>query len=150
MMMPVAFQLARRTGTPALRHADADGVRLAARRHRDAGRHLAQHHRLARARGNTRRSPSACSTSRRSVSLLAIGGVAFLAFGWRLLPERKGAASMDAAFNLEGYTTEVVGAGELRIRRQDGEGSGSAGRGRGRSAGASCADVSAIRPRPAP
>ena len=39
--------------------------------------------------------------------ILAIGGVAFLAFGWRLLPERKGAASMDAAFNLEGYTTEV-------------------------------------------
>ena len=36
-----------------------------------------------------------------------VGGVAFLAFGWRLLPERKGAASMDAAFNLEGYTTEV-------------------------------------------
>ena len=33
----------------------------------------------------------------------------FLAFGWRLLPQdRKGAASMDAAFNLEGYTTEVA------------------------------------------
>jgi di/tricarboxylate transporter len=39
--------------------------------------------------------------------LLAIGGVAFLAFGWRLLPERRSAAPMDAAFNLEGYTTEV-------------------------------------------
>ena len=40
---------------------------------------------------------------------LAIGGVIFLAFGWRLLPrDRKGAASMDEAFNLEGYTTEVV------------------------------------------
>lgn len=39
---------------------------------------------------------------------IAIAGVAFLAFGWRLLPrDRKGAASMDAAFNLEGYTTEV-------------------------------------------
>ena len=35
-------------------------------------------------------------------------GVAFLVFGWRLLPsDRKGAASMDAAFNLDGYTTEV-------------------------------------------
>jgi di/tricarboxylate transporter len=41
--------------------------------------------------------------------VLALGGVAFLAFGWRLLPgHRKGAASMDEAFNLEGYTTEVT------------------------------------------
>ncbi len=40
---------------------------------------------------------------------LAIGGVIFLAFGWRLLPaDRKGAASMNEAFNLEGYTTEVT------------------------------------------
>lgn len=40
---------------------------------------------------------------------LAISGVIFLAFGWRLLPrQRKGAASIDEAFNLEGYTTEVT------------------------------------------
>jgi len=40
---------------------------------------------------------------------IAIVGVLFLVFGWRLLPRhRKGAASMDAAFNLEGYTTEVT------------------------------------------
>ncbi len=39
---------------------------------------------------------------------LACLGLLFLAFGWRLLPIRKGAASMDAAFNLEGYTTEVL------------------------------------------
>ena len=40
---------------------------------------------------------------------LAIGGVIFLTFGWRLLPgDRKGAASIDEAFNLEGYTTEVT------------------------------------------
>ena len=40
---------------------------------------------------------------------LAIAGVAFLAFGYRLLPGgRKGHASMDAAFALQGYTTEVV------------------------------------------
>ena len=38
---------------------------------------------------------------------IALAGFAFLVFGWRLLPHRKGAASMDAAFNLEGYTTEV-------------------------------------------
>ena len=40
---------------------------------------------------------------------IAIAGFLFLVFGWRLLPQnRKGAASMDAAFNLEGYTTEVT------------------------------------------
>jgi len=39
---------------------------------------------------------------------LAVIGFIFLIFGWRLLPtDRKGAVSMDAAFNLEGYTTEV-------------------------------------------
>lgn len=39
---------------------------------------------------------------------LAVAGVAFLAFGYRLLPGgRKGAAQMDAAFNIEGYTTEA-------------------------------------------
>jgi di/tricarboxylate transporter len=40
---------------------------------------------------------------------LALLGFLFLIFGWRLLPtDRKGAASMDAAFNLAGYTTEVM------------------------------------------
>jgi di/tricarboxylate transporter len=39
---------------------------------------------------------------------LAAGGLIFLAFGWRLLPHRKGAAPMEAAFKLEGYTTEAV------------------------------------------
>jgi di/tricarboxylate transporter len=40
---------------------------------------------------------------------LAVAGVLFLSVGYRLLPRgRKGAASMDAAFNIEGYTTEVV------------------------------------------
>lgn len=40
---------------------------------------------------------------------IAVAGVVFLALGWRLLPrDRKGAPSMDAAFNLESYTTEVV------------------------------------------
>ena len=39
---------------------------------------------------------------------LAIAGVIFLGFAWRLLPRgRKGAAAMDAAFTLEGYTTEA-------------------------------------------
>ncbi len=41
--------------------------------------------------------------------ILTLAGLAFLAVGWRLLPKnRKGAASIEAAFNLEGYTTEAV------------------------------------------
>ena len=40
---------------------------------------------------------------------LSIVGFLFLLFGWRLLPaDRKGTVSMDAAFTLEGYTTEVT------------------------------------------
>ena len=40
---------------------------------------------------------------------IAIVGLVFLVFGYRLLPSgRKGASSIDAAFNLEGYTTEVL------------------------------------------
>ncbi len=40
---------------------------------------------------------------------IAAAGLLFLAFGWRLLPRgRKGTASMDAAFNLAGYTTEAA------------------------------------------
>ena len=40
---------------------------------------------------------------------LALIGLIFLIFGWRLLPtDRKGAVTMDAAFNLEDYTTEVI------------------------------------------
>ncbi len=42
------------------------------------------------------------------VGIAAVGFI-FLIFGWRLLPQdRKGAVSMDSAFNLEGYTTEVT------------------------------------------
>jgi di/tricarboxylate transporter len=40
---------------------------------------------------------------------IALAGLVFLAFGWRLLPRgRKGAAPIEAAFNLEGYTTEAI------------------------------------------
>ncbi len=34
--------------------------------------------------------------------------MAFLAVGWRLLPERRAASSMDAAFTIESYTAEAV------------------------------------------
>ena len=40
---------------------------------------------------------------------LAVPGVVFLGFAYRLLPRgRKGQASMDTAFNLSGYTTEAI------------------------------------------
>jgi di/tricarboxylate transporter len=40
---------------------------------------------------------------------VALAGLIFLAFGWRLLPRgRRGAAPIEAAFNLDGYTTEVI------------------------------------------
>lgn len=40
---------------------------------------------------------------------IAIAGLTFLTFGWRLLPPgRKGAASIEAAFTIEGYTTEAM------------------------------------------
>ena len=40
---------------------------------------------------------------------IALAGLLFLAFGWRLIPRgRKGTVSMEAAFNIEGYTTEAI------------------------------------------
>src|SRR5262249_13329045 len=40
---------------------------------------------------------------------IALAGVTFLAFGYRLLPGgRKGSAGADTAFKIEGYTTEVI------------------------------------------
>ena len=40
---------------------------------------------------------------------VALAGLAFLAFGWRLLPrKRRGAASLADAFRLEDYTTEAI------------------------------------------
>ena len=41
---------------------------------------------------------------------LSIAGltIAFLAVGWRLLPQRRAASSMDAAFTIESYTAEAV------------------------------------------
>ena len=106
--MPVAFSARAQDQRLAVDLPDADGVRLAARRHRHAGRHLAEHHRVAAARRARRRAVRhvrlhagrhrARDRRRRSSS----------AFAWRLLPRgRKAAAAMDAAFTLEGYTTEA-------------------------------------------
>ena len=106
MMMPVAFQLARKTGTPAsamlmpMAFGSLLGgiVTLVG---------TSPNIIVSRVREEVLGAPFSMFDFAPVGILLAIGGVAFLAFGWRLLPERKGAASMDAAFNLEGYTTEV-------------------------------------------
>lgn len=106
MMMPVAFQLARRTGTPAsamlmpMAFGSLLGgiVTLVG---------TSPNIIVSRVREEILGEPFRMFDFTPVGALLAIGGVAFLAFGWRLLPERKGAASMDAAFNLQGYTTEV-------------------------------------------
>lgn len=106
MMMPVAFQLARKTGTPpsAMLMPMAFGsllggiVTLVG---------TSPNILVSRVREDILGKPFAMFDFTPVGALLAIGGVAFLAFGWRLLPERKGAASMDAAFTMDGYTTEV-------------------------------------------
>ncbi|HWV44373.1 SLC13 family permease [Pseudorhodoplanes sp.] len=107
MMMPVAFQLARKTNTPPsamlmpMAFASLLGgiVTLVG---------TSPNIIVSRVREEIIGAPFGMFDFTPVGALLAIGGVAFLAFGWRLLPERKGAATMDAAFNLEGYSTEVL------------------------------------------
>ncbi len=49
---------------------------------------------------------------------IALCSIAFLSVGWRLLPKRQAAASMDAAFTIERYTAEaIVPAGSPTIGR---------------------------------
>ena len=51
---------------------------------------------------------------------LAAVGVVFLVFGYRLLPMRpQGGVSIDAAFNIEDYTTEASVPEDSPLRRQD-------------------------------
>lgn len=107
MMMPVAFQLARKTGTPpsAMLMPMAFGsllggiVTLVG---------TSPNIIVSRVREEITGQPFGMFDFTPVGALLAVGGVAFLAFGWRLLPKRKGAATMDAAFNIDGYTTEVL------------------------------------------
>jgi di/tricarboxylate transporter len=107
MMMPVAFQLARKTGTPpsAMLMPMAFGsllggiVTLVG---------TSPNIIVSRVREEITGQPFGMFDFAPVGALLAIGGVAFLAFGWPLLPKRKGAATMDAAFNIDGYTTEVL------------------------------------------
>jgi di/tricarboxylate transporter len=107
MLMPVAFQLARKHNTPvsALLMPMAFGALL--------GGIVTQvgtspNIIVSRVRAEIVGQPFSMFDFTPVGLCLAIAGVTFLAFGWRLLPaNRKGSASIEAAFNLEGYTTEV-------------------------------------------
>jgi di/tricarboxylate transporter len=108
MLMPVAFQLARRTGTspssllmPMSFGALLGGIVTLVG--------TSPNIIVSRVREQLLGEPFNMFDFTPVGACIAIAGFIFLVFGWRLLPQgRKGAASMDAAFNLEGYTTEVT------------------------------------------
>ena len=108
MLMPIAFQLARRTGTspssllmPMSFGALLGGIVTLVG--------TSPNIIVARVREQIVGEPFHMFDFTPVGAGIAIVGVIFLVFGWRLLPvQRKGSGSMDAAFNLEGYTTEVT------------------------------------------
>ncbi len=108
MLMPIAFQLARRTGTspssllmPMSFGALLGGIVTLVG--------TSPNIIVSRVREQILGEPFHMFDFTPVGASIAIVGVIFLTFGWRLLPQgRKGAVSMDAAFNLEGYTTEVT------------------------------------------
>jgi di/tricarboxylate transporter len=108
MLMPIAFQLARRTGTspssllmPMSFGALLGGIVTLVG--------TSPNIIVARLREQIVGEPFGMFDFTPVGAGIAIVGVIFLVFGWRLLPtDRKGAVSMDAAFNLQGYTTEVT------------------------------------------
>jgi di/tricarboxylate transporter len=108
MLMPIAFQLARRTGTspssllmPMSFGALLGGIVTLVG--------TSPNIIVARVREQILGEPFHMFDFTPVGAGIAIVGVIFLVFGWRLLPiHRKGSGSMDAAFNLEGYTTEVT------------------------------------------
>ena len=122
MMIPVAFQIARRTNTPPSRFLMpmAFGSLLGG---------------IVTLIGT---SPNIIVSRVRSEMLgepfqmfdfapvgvgIAIVGVTFLAFGYRLLPkDRKGAANLDEALNIKDYVTEARVPVRFGDRRQDGGG----------------------------
>jgi di/tricarboxylate transporter len=107
MLMPIAFQLARRTGTSpsSLLMPMSFGALLGGTMTLVG---TSPNIIVSRMREEIMGQPFGMFDFTPVGAGLALAGVAFLVFGWRLLPrDRKGAISMDAAFNLEGYTTEV-------------------------------------------
>ena len=108
MLMPIAFQLARRTGTspssllmPMSFGALLGGIVTLVG--------TSPNIIVSRVREQLLGQPFGMFDFTPVGAGIAIAGFAFLVFGWRLLPHnRKSSASIDAAFNLEGYTTEVT------------------------------------------
>jgi di/tricarboxylate transporter len=108
MLMPIAFQLARRTGTspssllmPMSFGALLGGIVTLVG--------TSPNIIVSRVREQLLGQPFGMFDFTPVGAGIAIAGFAFLVFGWRLLPRnRRGSTSMDAAFNLEGYTTEVT------------------------------------------
>jgi di/tricarboxylate transporter len=108
MLMPIAFQLARRTGTspssllmPMSFGALLGGIVTLVG--------TSPNIIVARVREQIVGEPFHMFDFTPVGAGIAVVGVIFLVFGWRLLPtQRKGPGSMDAAFILEGYTTEVT------------------------------------------
>ena len=108
MLMPIAFQLARRTGTspssllmPMSFGALLGGIVTLVG--------TSPNIIVSRVREQILGEPYGMFDFTPVGAGIAIAGFIFLVFGWRLLPQgRKGAATIDAAFNLEAYTTEVA------------------------------------------
>jgi di/tricarboxylate transporter len=107
MLMPIAFQLARRTGTspssllmPMSFGALLGGIVTLVG--------TSPNIIVARVREQILGEPFHMFDFTPVGAGIAVVGVLFLVFGWRLLPQRKATASIDAAFNLEGYTTEIT------------------------------------------
>jgi len=107
MLMPVAFQLARKTnGSPSIYLMPMAFGSLLGGIVTMVG--TSPNIIVARLRGELVGEPFGMFDFTPVGIGLAVAGVVFLAFGWRLLPrDRKAAADMDAAFTLEGYTTEA-------------------------------------------
>jgi di/tricarboxylate transporter len=108
ILMPIAFQLARRTGTSpsALLMPLAFGSLLGGLMTLIG---TSPNVIVSRMRGELLGEPFRMFDFLPVGAGIAAAGVLFLAFGYRLLPTaRKGTASIDAAFNIEGYTTEAL------------------------------------------
>jgi di/tricarboxylate transporter len=108
MLMPIAFQLARRTGTsPSSLLMPMSFGALLGGTVTLVG--TSPNIIVSRVREQLLGAPFGMFDFTPVGAGIAVAGFLFLVFGWRLIPrDRRGAASMDAAFNLEGYTTEVT------------------------------------------
>jgi len=107
MLMPVAFQLARRTnGSPSIYLMPMAFGSLLGGTVTLVG--TSPNIIVARLRAELVGEPFSMFDFTPVGIALAVAGVIFLSFAWRLLPrDRKAAAAIDAAFTLKGYTTEA-------------------------------------------